>query len=650
MQGLIKTLSLIWKSKWLLIGLLPIAIVYFGFINRYVYLAHHNSDSRLFNYFLLELIPAGTILGSILLFKCKLDKGLAVVTSMLVNSYAFYDILSYWGQYYWKLLLSKGTNIIAVYHQWELISGMSGFWFCGIDIMQISLIASGFWFLVRNRSLIKFDSTTKNLKSTNYGTAQFLDRRGIHKLINRDGIIVGAIPKTDDYSNALQLAKAIRKCGGDELIRIKADHAILVAPSGSGKNVGIIMPTLLDYPGPVFVTDIKGENYQVTKRAREAKGRKVFAFDPFGITDAPKIRINPLQFLDPLSKDIVDDAQILVELICPANVKDGAVSFHFQSNAASLIKCVILYVVSKFPETERNLYSIYKTLAKPLDELLPILKGIGKDQSIASGEAANLSNSFLGIEHRERSGILSSAILAMRFASSSHIQEATRDSDFDFQLSDLTSSDVDLFVCIPPEKVDDQKQLLRLLIGVTFVEMMRAKGNIGKHNLLMLVDEMPALGYLKQIDNIRAYGRGFGVSLLMITQTIQDLKNAYPHTWEAFFSNQLSIFFGAAEPMTSEFIAKKLGKQTIEVSSINQSEGIQKRIKGGGESTQIGNSISETSREILMPDEIERLSDRVVLAFKRGEYPIMCHRINYWERNEWKGLWDKNSLHENRGK
>jgi type IV secretion system protein VirD4 len=180
--------------------------------------------------------------------------------------------------------------------------------------------------------------------------------------------------------------------------------------------------------------------------------------------------------------------------------------------------------------------------------------------------------------------------------------------------------------------------------------MMRAKGNIGKHNLLMLVDEMPALGYLKQIDNIRAYGRGFGVSLLMITQTIQDLKNAYPHTWEAFFSNQLSIFFGAAEPMTSEFIAKKLGKQTIEVSSINQSEGIQKRIKGGGESTQTGNSISETSREILMPDEIERLSDRVVLAFKRGEYPIMCHRINYWERNEWKGLWDKNSLHENRGK
>ena len=156
--------------------------------------------------------------------------------------------------------------------------------------------------------------------------------------------------------------------------------------------------------------------------------------------------------------------------------------------------------------------------------------------------------------------------------------------------------------------------------------------------------------FRSQIDNIRTYGRGFGVSLLEVSQTIQDLKNAYPNTWESFFSSQLSIFFGAAEASTSKFLSEKLGKKTIEVNSISQSEGVQKRVRGSnGASVQSGSSTSETGRDILMPDEIERLGDKVVLAFKRGEHPIICQRIDYRERKEWKGLWNGNPLHESRG-
>ncbi len=595
MQRLNKVLNLMWKHKWIIIALLPVPIVYYGFIQRYVYLAHHNSNARLFNYFLLELVPALTILSSMLLFRLKLDKGLAVVTSMLVNSYAVYTILPYWGQYYWKLLLSKGTHIIAIYHQWELISGMSGFWFYGIDWMQMCLIASAFWFLIRNRTLINFNRIEKGQKSTNYGTSKFLDRKGIYKLINRDGIVVGAIPKTDNFSDAHQLAKTIRKCGGGELIRVKADHAILVAPSGSGKNVGVIMPTLLDYPGPVFVTDIKGENYSVTKRAREAKGRKVFAFDPFGITDAPKIRINPLQFLDPNSKDIVDDIQTLAELICPNHEKVGSTAEFFQSQASNIVKCFTLHVISKFPEQDKTLYTVYSLLSQTDKELSELLGEIGADDNVAFGEAAKLAKSFFSTAHEERSGILNTARLEMRFLGSPYVREATEVSDVN--VSDITNGDMDLFVCIPPNRLSDQKKLLRLLTGIVFIEMQRAQGRIGKHNLLMLIDEMPALGHLKQVENILAYGRGYGVSLLVVSQTIQNLKAAYPNTWEAFFSSQLSMFFGCAEPTTAEFVAKKIGKSTIEISSVSQSEGIQKRVKGGGESVQSGNSTSETGRE-----------------------------------------------------
>ena len=49
-----------------------------------------------------------------------------------------------------------------------------------------------------------------------------------------------------------------------------------------------------------------------------------------------------------------------------------------------------------------------------------------------------------------------------------------------------------------------------------------------------------------------------------------------------------------------------------------------------------------------MPDEIQRLGNNVVLAFNAGEKPILCSRINYFEREEWVNMWDINPLHENR--
>ncbi|HQS94482.1 MAG TPA: type IV secretory system conjugative DNA transfer family protein, partial [Alphaproteobacteria bacterium] len=54
-----------------------------------------------------------------------------------------------------------------------------------------------------------------------------------------------------------------------KILRLKVDHSVVIAPSGAGKGVGIIIPALLDYKGPAFVTDIKGENYEITHKARQ---------------------------------------------------------------------------------------------------------------------------------------------------------------------------------------------------------------------------------------------------------------------------------------------------------------------------------------------------------------------------------------------
>ena len=42
------------------------------------------------------------------------------------------------------------------------------------------------------------------------------------------------------------------------------EHVLAVAPTRSGKGVGLVLPTLLTWPGSAVIHDIKGENWELT--------------------------------------------------------------------------------------------------------------------------------------------------------------------------------------------------------------------------------------------------------------------------------------------------------------------------------------------------------------------------------------------------
>ncbi len=51
------------------------------------------------------------------------------------------------------------------------------------------------------------------------------------------------------------------------------EHVLCFAPTRSGKGVGLVVPTLLTWPGSAIVHDIKGENWQLTAGFRAKHGR-----------------------------------------------------------------------------------------------------------------------------------------------------------------------------------------------------------------------------------------------------------------------------------------------------------------------------------------------------------------------------------------
>src|SRR5690606_32165517 len=68
------------------------------------------------------------------------------------------------------------------------------------------------------------------------------------------------------------------------------EHVICFAPTRSGKGVGLVVPTLLTWPGSTIVHDIKGENWELTAGWRSRFSR-VLLFDP---TNSASAAYNPL--------------------------------------------------------------------------------------------------------------------------------------------------------------------------------------------------------------------------------------------------------------------------------------------------------------------------------------------------------------------
>ena len=97
---------------------------------------------------------------------------------------------------------------------------------------------------------------------TTYGSARWADVSDVRNagLLDNDGVVLGL------YAN-----RYLRHHG--------QEHVLAVAPTRSGKGVGLVLPTLMTWTGSAVIHDIKGENWQLTAGWR-SKFSHCLLFDP----------------------------------------------------------------------------------------------------------------------------------------------------------------------------------------------------------------------------------------------------------------------------------------------------------------------------------------------------------------------------------
>jgi len=443
-------------------------------------------------------------------------------------------------------------------------------------------------------------------KSATYGSARWASTADIRKagLYADNGVVIGRHEK-----------RYLRHDG--------PEHVLCFAPTRSGKGVGLVIPSLLTWPGSCIVHDIKGENWELTAGFRARHGR-VLLFDP---TNPGSHGYNPLLEVRRGEWEVRDVQNVADVLIDP----EGSLEKrnHWEKTSHALLVGAILHVL--YAEEDKTLAGVAAFLSDPRRSIETTLQRMKATPHL--GEAgvhpvvAAAAQELLNKSENERSGVLSTAMSFLGLYRDPVVAKVTGTSDW--RIADLVASSVpvSLYLVIPPSDISRTKPLIRLMlnqIGRRLTEDLKVTGQ--RHRLLFMLDEFPALGRLDFFESALAYVAGYGIKAFLIAQSLNQIERAYGPNNAILDNCHVRVAFAANDDRTAKRVSDALGTATEQRSMKNYA--------GHRLSPWLGHvmvSRTETARPLMTPGEIQQFSTDEEIVFLASTPPIRAKKVRYYQ-------------------
>jgi type IV secretion system protein VirD4 len=446
-------------------------------------------------------------------------------------------------------------------------------------------------------------------KVTTYGSARWAEGREIRKagLLHPDGVLLG-----------LWRGAYLRHHG--------PEHVLCFAPTRSGKGVGLVVPTLLTWPGSAIVHDIKGENWGLTAGWRARFGR-VLLFDP---TNTKSTAYNPLLEVRRGEWEVRDVQNIADVLVDP----EGALEKrnHWEKTSHSLLVGTILHVL--YAEKDKTLAGVANFLSDPKRPIETTLRAMMTTPHLGKTGVhpvvASAARELLNKSENERSGVLSTAMSFLGLYRDPVVAAVT--ARCDWRIRDLVEAEhpVTLYLVVPPSDISRTKPLIRLIlnqIGRRLTEELDSKRR--RHRLLLMLDEFPALGRLDFFESALAFMAGYGLKSFLIAQSLNQIEKAYGQNNSILDNCHVRVSFATNDERTAKRVSDALGTAT-EMRAM-------KNYAGSRLSPWLGHlmvSRQETARPLLTPGEVMQLPPDDELVLMSGCAPIRAKKARYFEDPE----------------
>jgi len=475
--------------------------------------------------------------------------------------------------------------------------------------------------------------TTRDVRSASLIAPLTYLPRWARRLLVRIGLLKALSRRTGIYLG-LWRGSYLRDCG--------PGHVLVMAPTRSGKGVGVVVPTLLTWPHSTLVHDLKGENWQLTAGARRAMGHICLKFDPTDATGA-SVKYNPLEQVRLRTVHEAEDVQNIVHMIVDPDGR--GLNDHWVKTGAALLTGTILHLL--YAEPTKTLRGLAGFLSDPKCTLIETIERMIKaehdpDGSMAwrdyHGEptrthpiVAESMREILSKSDNERAGVFSTVMSFLSLYRDPIVAANTEYSEF--KINDLVNHQrpVSLYLVVPMASRDRLRPLIRLILNQivrTLTTTLDYKNGravpANRHPLLLMLDEFPMLGRLDVLAEALSLIAGYGIRACLVAQDLTQIYAAYGRDEAVTVNCDTTVAFAPNKIETAQALSKLAGETTVRHAHRTRSSA--------------GTSVSEpeVGRPLITPDEVRRLGADEVLIFTRGHPAIRARRLQYHQQDFFK--------------
>lgn len=437
--------------------------------------------------------------------------------------------------------------------------------------------------------------------------------------VDRDTVAARSFKASDHESWGSGGRKPLLGFAGD----FGSGHAIVFAGSGGFKTTSVTVPTALQWRSGLVVLDPSNEVAPIVTSHRKSLNRQVYVIDP----GRDGTGFNALDWIGKFGGTKEEDIAAVASWIMTDNPRvDASRNDFFRGSAQQLVTAMIADVClsGHTPSGSQTLRQVRTNLAEPEPKLRTRLQEI-YDSSQSAFVRENVAP-FINMTPETFSGIYGAASKETHWLS--YENYAALVSGRSFATDEVAAGKTDIFINLDLRTLENHPGLARVIIGSLMNAIYNRNGDV-EDRTLFLLDEVARLGFMRILETARDAGRKYGISLLMLFQSIGQMREAYggrdaSSKW--FESASWTSFAAINDPETAEYISKRCGDTTVEVGQTSTSS----RMNG----TSRTRSKQLVRRPLILPHEVMQMRTDEQIVFTAGNPPLRCGRAIYFRRKE----------------
>jgi type IV secretion system protein VirD4 len=411
-------------------------------------------------------------------------------------------------------------------------------------------------------------------------------------------------------------------------------HLASFSRTGGGKGVSVVIPTLRSYRGSVVSIDPKCENFNLTAEFRRKRmGHRIVRLDPMLLGGPGADSFNPLAFISPSDPDFLDQCRDIAGMLVLRTGKEP--DPHWNDVAELVLTGAIAFVCACEPDPKERTLPLVRELLASRDHFTRMADTMRKVQDPV---VRRMGDQLAWLVDKELSSVMTTVQRHTAWMDSPAVAACMTTNSFD--PASLRSGKVSVYLVLPPERLAGTlAPLMRMWLG-SILRIVSRTGADERRQVLFLLDEVAQLGRMQALEDATTIMRGYGIRLWYIFQSLQQEHACYGEKAGVILDNiGTQQFFAVNSYETAEAISKRIGEETIRLTTPNSSTSTSNQTGAGSpqsnsRSSSSGLNTTELARRVLKPEEILVLPEDVALVFHRNLPVIPARLLRYYNAPE----------------